>query len=200
MLIQLSASPEKTTDADLVARARAGDRRAYDQLVERHRDVVYRVAARIVGDSNADDVSQDAFVRAYYRLAQYSGKGPFRAWLLQVTRSVALNFLRRNTPEPTDEIEVLADAGGEGSLPPRSPASALESKERRERLEGKFRNLGADHRTVLVLRDVEGLSYAEIAEITEMPLGSVKGRLHRARSEMIDLLRRNTYDWELPDE
>ncbi len=196
----MPSAPEQSTDAELVARSRAGERAAYEQLVARHRDVVFRVAARIVGDSNADDVAQDSFVRAYYRLGQYSGQGSFRSWLLQVTRSVALNFLRRNTPEPTDEIEALADDRRGAAPAVRSPAGALESKERRERLEMKLRRLGHDHRTVLVLRDVEGLSYAEIAEITEMPLGSVKGRLHRARAEMIDLLRRNTYDWELPDE
>ena len=67
------------------------------------------------------------------------------------------------------------------------------------RLEAKIRLLKVEHRAVLVLRDVEGLSYEEVGEATETPLGSVKGRLHRARRELIDLLRRNTYDWELPE-
>jgi RNA polymerase sigma-70 factor (ECF subfamily) len=61
------------------------------------------------------------------------------------------------------------------------------------------RSLSPAHRAVLVLRDIEGLTYEEIAEVTETPLGSVKGRLHRARGELIDILRRNTYDWELPE-
>jgi len=78
------------------------------------------------------------------------------------------------------------------------PAESLEEHERRDRLEAKLRLLSAPHRAVLVLRDLEGLSYDEIAEVTDTPLGSVKGRLHRARAELIDLLRRNTYDWELP--
>ena len=74
----------------------------------------------------------------------------------------------------------------------------LETRERRERLEGKLRLLRPEHRAVLVLRDLEGLPYEDIATATSMPLGSVKGRLHRARDELIDILRRNTYDWELP--
>ena len=74
----------------------------------------------------------------------------------------------------------------------------MESRERRRRLDIKVKALSPQHRTVLVLRDVEGFSYDEIAQVTETPLGSVKARLHRARGELIDVLRHNTYDWELP--
>jgi RNA polymerase sigma-70 factor (ECF subfamily) len=74
----------------------------------------------------------------------------------------------------------------------------LERRERQQRLELKLRNLRAEYRSLLVLRDLEGLSYSEISDVLEMPLGSVKGRLHRARDELIELLRNNTYDWELP--
>lgn len=85
------------------------------------------------------------------------------------------------------------------ATPTRSAARPpLEERERRDRLQRKLDLLRPAHRAVLVLRDVEGLSYDEIAEITQSPLGSVKGRLHRARGELIDLLRANTYDWELP--
>ena len=80
----------------------------------------------------------------------------------------------------------------------REPAERLETRERIERLERKLHGLSHQHRTVLVLRDAEGLSYEEIAEITDTPIGSVKGRLHRARGEFIEMLRANTYDWELP--
>lgn len=159
--------------------------------------MVFRVAARIVGPDEADDVAQDALVRAYYRLAQFRGGGPFRSWLLQVTRSVALNALRKRRPEPTEGVAELV---AEGKEVDRRPVSMLESKERRERLEVKVGSLRESHRDVLILRDIEGFSYEEIAEITQTPIGSVKGRLHRARAEMILLLRRNTYDWELPDE
>jgi RNA polymerase sigma-70 factor (ECF subfamily) len=78
---------------------------------------------------------------------------------------------------------------------PLAPADALEARERRDRLQRKLSGLTPAHRTVLVLRDVEGLSYDEIALITEAPLGSVKARLNRARSELAEMLRTNTYDW-----
>jgi RNA polymerase sigma-70 factor, ECF subfamily len=78
------------------------------------------------------------------------------------------------------------------------PADQLELTERRERLALKLREIQPTHRLLLVLRDLEGLTYQEIADITDTPLGSVKGRLFRARRELIEVLRRNTYDWELP--
>jgi RNA polymerase sigma-70 factor (ECF subfamily) len=180
-------------DRELVDRTLAGDIAAFEALVERHRAVVYRVAARTVGTDDAEDVSQDAFLRAYHRLASFRGEAPFRAWLLRVTHNAALNHQARRTPEPIDPLGLESSPEGE-----RTPAERLEGRERRERLESKIRLLSPAHRMVLILRDIEGLSYEEIAEVSETPLGSVKARLHRARGELIEILRRNTYDWELP--
>lgn len=187
---------EGDPDAEAVARARHGDLRAFEDLVERYSGVVYRVAARIVGPEEADDVSQDAFLRAYHRLDRYRGEGHFRSWLLQITHNTALSALSKRRPEPVDPG---AEAGQADLLPvTRDPVTSLEGSERRRRLESKIRMLRGEHRAVLVLRDVEGMTYEEIGTVTGMPLGSVKGRLHRARQELIDLLRRNTYDWDLP--
>jgi RNA polymerase sigma-70 factor, ECF subfamily len=181
-------------DRELVDRTLAGEIAAFETLVERHREVVYRVAARTVGTDDADDVSQDAFLRAYHRLASFRGEAPFRAWLLRVTHNAALNHQARRTPEPVDPLTV--EGGSEGE---RTPAERLEGRERRDRLESKIRLLSPAHRMVLILRDIEGLSYEEIAQVSETPLGSVKARLHRARGELIEILRRNAYDWELPE-
>lgn len=195
----MSAVAERASgpgDEELVRRVRAGDDRAFAVLVERHGPLVHRVARRIVGPQEAEDVAQDAFLRAYHRLGQYTGEGAFAAWLLRITRNTALHALERRAARP-----VAADDGDEAvaGLPaPGTPADALQSRERIERLEAKLRLLRDEHRVVLVLRDVEGLSYADVAAITDAPIGSVKGRLHRARGELIELLRRNTYDWELP--
>jgi RNA polymerase sigma-70 factor, ECF subfamily len=185
-------TPVDDPDAALIARAQAGDIEAFGVLVERHRDVVLRVARRIVGPDEADDVAQDALLRAFHRLGSFRGDAPFRAWLLRIAHNTALNAVARKRPEPVDHTEhEVVDDGGE----PRRPADALERAERAERLERKLLGLSVAHRTVLVLRDVEGLSYEEIAELTDAPLGSVKGRLHRARAELAEMLRRNTYDW-----
>ena len=183
------------SDQDLVRATLAGDLRAFERLVERHRDVVLRVAARIVGDHEAEDVAQDAFLRAYHRLSRWRGDAPFRTWLLHIAHNSAIDAVaaRRVKAIPIDgATEEIPDASE------RTPAARLETTERLRRLDVKLKGLSPPHRTVLVLRDVEGLSYDEIAAVADMPLGSVKARLHRARSEFVDALRHNTYDWELP--
>lgn len=184
------------SDETLVRRTLAGDLTAFEQLVERHRAVLRRVAARIVGEDEADDVAQDAFLRAFHRLGRFRGDSGFRAWLLRIAHNAALDALsRRRSRALEDEDQVEREAP---IAEPRTPAEQLEVRERRERLAAKLRLMQPTHRIVLVLRDLEGLSYEEIADITESPLGSVKGRLHRARRELIEILRANTYDWELP--
>lgn len=192
-----AAARESTlSDEALVRLAVSGDLEAFESLVRRHRAVVLRVVARIAGTNEAEDLAQDAFLRAFHRLPQYRGESPFRAWLLRIAHNTALNAAARRRPVDSLDDEESDDA----SVPngERPPAEALEVNERRDRLALKLREIPPAHRAVLVLRDLEGLSYEEIAEITEAPLGSVKGRLHRARRELIDAMRRNTYDWELP--
>jgi RNA polymerase sigma-70 factor, ECF subfamily len=197
-----TARPPDDDDLPLVRRTRQGDLRAFETLVERHRDVVLRVATRIVGAEDAEDVVQDAFLRAFHRLEGFRGDAPFRAWLLQIVHNSALSTLdrrrRAGREEPTSDEEVLDDVGGERLPDQRLPAERLEDRERADRLQSKLSQLPPAHRVALVLREIEGLSYEEIALVTETPLGSVKGRLHRGRNELIELLRQNTYDWDLP--
>jgi RNA polymerase sigma-70 factor, ECF subfamily len=188
--VPLTADP----DQRLVDRSRQGDLRAFEALVHRHRMVVLRVAARVVGEDDADDVAQDAFLRAFHRLDRFRGDAPFRSWLLSIAYNAALTSARRREMAPTDSLEdQRADA-----VTDRTPAEELELRERLRRLDLKLKGLSPEHRIVLVLRDVEGLTYDEIALVTDAPLGSVKARLHRARHALIHLLRTNAYDWELP--
>jgi RNA polymerase sigma-70 factor (ECF subfamily) len=197
-LAATTGAPDAAADADdrrLVRRAVDGDLHAFERLVERHRDVVARVAGRIAGFAEADDVSQDAFLRAFHRLARFRGEAPFRSWLLRIAHNAALDHLARRRAEPIDP-ETLEASVAEGARRP--PAEQLELRERIDRLERKLMGLTPPHRAVLVLRDVEGFGYDEVAEVTETPIGTVKGRLHRARRELIAILRANTYDWELP--
>ena len=185
------------SDDILVERTLRGDLRAFEQLVERHRGVVFRVAARIVGPEDAADVSQDAFLRAFHRLSDFRGDALFRVWLLQIAHNAAINTATRKRPQPVDSQLAL----GESSDPSdreRRPVESLERREQEQRMQLKLGSLRPSYRSLIVLRDIEGLSYEEIAELLEMPVGSVKGRLHRARGELIELLRNNTYDWDLP--
>jgi RNA polymerase sigma-70 factor (ECF subfamily) len=184
-------------DQGLVERTLAGDLSAFEKLVQRHQGVAYRIAARIAGPDEAEDITQDAFLRAFHRLSRFRAEGSFRAWLLQIVHNTALNVRGGRRSEPREEVESLVEATAADEFE-RTPAERLEDRERRERLDSKLRMLQPAHRAVLVLRDLEGMSYEEIATVTETPLGSVKGRLHRARRELIQILRENTYDWELP--
>ena len=185
-------------DQPLVRAALAGDLQSFEQLVERHRDVVFRVVARLVAsDQEAEDLTQDTFLRAFHRLDRYRGEAPFRSWLLRIAHNTAVTYVTQAGRFATHPLDAAGDEVA-GSVEAGSPADQLERRERRERLDKKLKGLGRTHRTVLVLRDIEGLSYEEIARVTDAPVGSVKGRLHRARSEFIDVLRNNTYDWELP--
>jgi RNA polymerase sigma-70 factor, ECF subfamily len=181
-------------DQPLVRAALSGDLRAFERIVERHRDVVYRVIARLVADdAEAEDLTQDTFLRAFHRLERYRGDAPFRTWLLRIAHNAAVTHVtsRRAAAQPLEVVqEQLPDPG--------TPAERLERRERLNRLDTKVKGLSPGHRAVLVLRDIEGLSYDEIARVTDSPVGTVKARLHRAREEFIDVLRRNTYDWELP--
>ncbi len=196
-MTSLNATETVDSDDALVARVLRGETAAFAELVERHEAVVLRVAGRIVGRDEAQDVSQDAFLRAFHRLPRYRGDGAFRAWLLQITHNAAISAATRRRPEAVDaEAEAAEEPNPDAE---RMPAERLERREREERLERKLLGLSPAHRTVLVLRDVEGLAYEEIAMVTDTPLGSVKGRLSRARRELIDILRANTYDWELPE-
>ena len=197
-ILTTTTVPIQQTDIDhrLVEHTLAGDLSAFETLVQRHREIVFRMASRIVGSDNAEDVSQDAFLRAFHRLDRFRGEASFRTWLLQITQNAALTSLARTKADPDAHSDAPETVDPDRT---RQPASELERRERQQRLELKLELLRPDYRSLLVLRDLEGLSYGEIAEILDMPLGSVKGRLHRARGELIHILKTNTYDWELPE-
>jgi RNA polymerase sigma-70 factor (ECF subfamily) len=142
-------------------------------------------------------VSQDAFLRAFHRLESFKSRAPFRAWLLQITHNAAISAAERRRPVPVG-AQAQDEAEPDTPASERRPAESLERKEREQRLRIKLSSLRPSYRGLVVLRDIEGLSYEEISQLLEMPIGSVKGRLHRARGELIELLRNNTYDWDLP--
>src|ERR1700748_2888431 len=121
------------SDDSLIERALQGDLGAFEQLVDAHRGIVFRVAARIVGPDDAEDVSQDAFLRAFHRLSQYRGTASFRAWLLQITQNTALNALAWARRRPIDRASSPPEAADTDPL--RQPVTELERRERQQRLE-----------------------------------------------------------------
>lgn len=198
MEAHVAPAARRAPDEELVRRTLRGELDAFEVLVERHREVVYRVAARIVGEQEAEDVAQDALLRAFHRLGSFRGESPFRSWLLRTTHNTALNALARRRSVPVAQPVEEHDGPNGGDRSDATPAERLEVAERRARLNAKLGLLRPHYRAMIVLRELEGLSYEEIAAVTDTSLGTVKTRLHRARAELIELLRRNTYDWDLP--
>jgi RNA polymerase sigma-70 factor (ECF subfamily) len=177
-------------DASLVARCQQGDRSAFDALVLRHQQEVFAVALRMLGDRDeAQDVAQDAFVRAYQGLGAFRQEAKLSTWLVSITMNLCRNRRRwwaRRKRVIVASIDERTDTG-EGSIghdavdPAPSPAVAVEQRERGEQLLEALQLLSDGERTVIVLRDVQGYSYEEIAGVLRCRVGTVKSKLNRAR-------------------
>lgn len=178
------------TDAELVARALAGSQDACRGLVLRFERPVYALILRMVGDpSTAEDLAQEAFVKAFRNLASYDRERKLASWLFKIAHNTTLDHLRRGglatvaldasgEDEGGSLADVLADSSTEG------PAAAAERHGLARALERAIAGLRPEYREAVVLRYVEGLSYDEIAEATGLPLGTVKTFLHRARKAL----------------
>ncbi|MDW7981644.1 MAG: RNA polymerase sigma factor [Thermomicrobium sp.] len=171
------------SDASLVAAARRGDHDAFSELVRRYRRLVFAVAYRLLGDPYlAEDVTQEAFVRAYVALDRFRGAS-FRAWVLRIAHNAALDHLRAASRHRHVPLEQAPD-----QPEPFGPPAALEYGGAAAALEAALAALPPDQRAVVLLADVEGLPYEEIAEVLQVPLGTVKSRLARARVRLRSLL------------
>jgi RNA polymerase sigma-70 factor (ECF subfamily) len=189
-------SASELTDADAVARARNGDHEAFRVLVERYQGRAYRLAARILGDPDqARDAVQDGFLKAYGSLDRFEGRSGFYTWLYRLIFNLCIDMKRRDRSgrhvEWDDEVarEVAASAsGGDLGRGPGSPAAELERGEARTALAKAIDDLPEDARRTLMLREVDGLSYAEIARCLGIPKGTVMSRLHHARRRVREML------------
>jgi RNA polymerase sigma-70 factor, ECF subfamily len=165
-----------TTDDQLVSQARSGNPAAFGQLVRRHAQIARRMAVLWGAGADADDVVQDAFVKAYAGLPGFRLGGEFRAWLLAIVRNETRNLFRsRGRRSAREELALVADA--ELTLDPE--AAALTSARHAELLRG-VRGLGRELREVVACRYLLELSEAETAAALQIPAGTVKSRLHRA--------------------
>lgn len=171
--------------------AQRGDVSAFNELVLAYQTTVYNVALRTLGHSeDAADATQDAFLAAYRALAEFRG-GSFKAWLLRITVNTCYDLLRRKQRRPSTSLEVIVDESGDS---PRladkqvGPERAALAAETVSVVEQALLLLPDDQRTIVVLCDVQGMSYEEAAEIEGVALGTVKSRLSRARARLRELL------------
>jgi RNA polymerase sigma-70 factor (ECF subfamily) len=169
-------------ELELIAQAQRGDRAAFGKLVRRHRAGVVNVVYRMSGDADlAEDAAQEAFIRAWQHLPGYRPRSPFRNWLYRIATNAARDALRRDKGTLDLDDLPLADPG-------QSPEAALEGQERADQVRQAVSELPPASRAVLVLREYEGLSYREIAETLDIPMGTVMSRLNYARKLMLEKL------------
>lgn len=173
----LGIGDHRRGDAALVERARGGDRRAFELLVERHRNRVWAVALRMTRDpDDAEDVLQDAFVSAWRALPRFDGRARFSTWLFRIVVNAAHDALARRRPTtPLDDPEAPE------LTEPRDP---YRQSAEREALERAIAALGDEYRMALLLCDVAGLGAAEAAELLDVPAGTVKSRVFRGREQV----------------
>jgi len=175
----------------LVVAAQRGDVQAYNHLVIAYQNLAYNVAYRILGQEEAAmDATQDAFLRGYRALSRFRG-GSFKAWILRITTNCCYDQLRRRQRRPSVPIDDLVEDSEHWDMlrdSHETPEEHVERMAARQLIQAGIATLPAEQRTVLVLSDVEGLSYGEIAEVMQTSLGTVKSRLSRARAKLRDYL------------
>ena len=181
-------------DRRLIADCLGGKRDAFGELVSRYQGRLYNAAIRLVDNAeDAADVVQDAFLNAFTSLSSFKGDAEFFTWLYRIAFNTAISLKRKK--RPTVSLEA-GRAGGDGIDPDDPseyirPGAALERTEEDQQLHAAMARLSHEHREALVLKDIEGLKYEEMAEILGVPVGTVRSRLHRARTELRDLLEAN---------
>jgi RNA polymerase sigma-70 factor (ECF subfamily) len=176
-----------TQEQELVSRAGQGDQEAFAALVQANQNRIYSLALRMTGSpEDGADLAQEAFLRAWRSLPSFQGESSFSTWLYRLATNLCIDFLRREKRRSAVAAAVSLDDSGDAaptqvSDPRFTPEGELERRELRAAVDRGLARLSDDHRQVLVLRELEGLSYAEIAQALGVEEGTVKSRLARAR-------------------
>ncbi|HMV04556.1 MAG TPA: RNA polymerase sigma factor RpoE [Accumulibacter sp.] len=186
---------EREVDHALVERAQAGDGQAFEVLFAKYQRKVARLLSRYIRDqSEVEDVSQEAFIKAYRALPSFRGESAFYTWLYRISINTAKNYLvaqGRRAPTSTevdaDDAESFDDAGQLRDI--NTPESLLQSRQIGETIDAAMAGLPEDLRSAIMLREIEGLSYEEIAEAMNCPIGTVRSRIFRAREVVAEKLR-----------
>ncbi|MEJ2720026.1 MAG: sigma-70 family RNA polymerase sigma factor [bacterium] len=176
----------KEEDKELIVRARKGDERAYRALLVKYERAVFNICLKMVRDrEEARDLAQDAFIKVFSMLERYNPSYAFSNWLFKITSNLCIDSMRKRKVETLPMDEPVKGSKGEYERQYASPAATpdrvLLKKEKMKMLGRAIEELPPHYRIMIVLRHQENLSYEEIAETLEVPLGTVKARIHRAR-------------------
>lgn len=187
---------EQARDAELVAKCQRGDTAAFNELVTKYRNKVYSTIFNLVrNEDDAWDLTQETFLKAWRNIAGFRSQSSFFTWIYRIATNVTLDWLRKKQiasgVEFDDAVEITAIAPGAATAPRIAPLphQQLQNREIQSRIEASLAQLSAEHRMAVVLREVEGLSYEEIAEASSCTVGTVMSRLFYARKKLQTLLR-----------
>jgi len=186
---------EREIDREIVERVRRGDKRAFDLLVSKYQRKIFRLLSRLIRDpSEIEDVAQEAFIKAYRALPNFRGESAFYTWLYRIAINTAKNYLvaqgRRAPATTATEVEDAENFDeADGLRDGNTPDAVLASRQVGEAVNRAIEKLPEDLRTAIVLRELEGLSYEEIAESMNCPIGTVRSRIFRAREAIANELR-----------
>jgi RNA polymerase sigma-70 factor (ECF subfamily) len=190
--------PHDLPDSELVLRVRKGDGSAYRPLVERYQTRIHAMVYGMVRDGEeARDITQNAFIKAYQSLASFRIESSFYTWLYRIAMNLAIDHCRKNRRRKTTAFdEAVANRDEDGTIldlhQSESPQRALQRKQLHERIFAALDELSEDQREVILLREVEGMSYKEIAEAMDIPEGTVMSRLFYARKRLQGLLQHSS--------
>jgi RNA polymerase sigma-70 factor, ECF subfamily len=177
-------------DAQLIAQALTGQTSAFGQLVQKYQDRLYNTVVHVVGNAeDAKDAVQETFVQAFLKLESFHGASAFYTWLYRIAFNVAVTHRRKRGAMRSAEQTALADGHLRGSVEAPGergdgPSERMEREERCQQVRDAISQLPEEHRVVLVLREMDGCCYETIAEILDLPVGTVRSRLHRARMQL----------------
>jgi len=177
---------ERSIDQALVERVQAGDKAAFDVLVQKYQSKIIQLANRYVHDQDeAMDIAQEAFIKAYKALGRFRGDSAFYTWIYRIAINTAKNYLVASSRRPPradiDAVDAEQYDSATGLKEYATPERMLLKDELKETIAGAIENLPDDLRTAITLRELEGMSYEEIAQAMECPIGTVRSRIFRAR-------------------
>jgi RNA polymerase sigma-70 factor, ECF subfamily len=176
-------------DLQLIDETLAGRREAFGELVLRHQNRLYTTLVHVTGSAaEAEDVVQEAFVQAFLKLSTFQGTSSFYTWLYRIAFNFAVSRRRRRRPELS--VDEHRELGGPEPIDGQLEAcEQLERDEGVQRVRAAMAQLSDEHRTILILREMEGCCYETIAELLGLPVGTVRSRIHRARSQLREILK-----------
>ena len=184
----LDASPLITDDQLLIERCRSGHPEAFGDLVTKYQRRLIRTLGTLLGNGHdALDVAQDAFLQAFLKLESFRGESAFYSWLFRIAWNAAATLRRKQRVRSSASLDAMREQTGaepDDLNPTSDPSHSLQSSEDQQLLRRALSELGEDYRTALVLKEIEGLPYEEIAILTDSPIGTVRSRIHRARQEL----------------